>query len=304
MVSWQGTLKYESADGLRTVLGELLAGEALPERPALLDARIDKPLAQVRSLSDLPPVSPARLRALVSTGSGRFFRRNGTPLVTDAVWQGGDGAGQFALAAAVEETWVDAIGEAARSVALPIEIAPADLPTGVRQRLISPDQLRRRCRDELLGLKRLGALAAVLWVAAAATFAGRMRVERERLDREIARLEEPVAALSRAGRALDSASRMIAGLSGAEAGRRRVAATLVAISTALPDSAYVTALALDREGKGQMTLVARRSGEVMAGLARGGALPAPRLEGGIVRETTGGREWERFTVAFGAGDER
>src|SRR2546422_2086538 len=42
--------------------------------------------SQMRTLTDLPPVKPRALRALVAHQASRFFRCNGHALVTDATW--------------------------------------------------------------------------------------------------------------------------------------------------------------------------------------------------------------------------
>jgi hypothetical protein len=80
--------------------------------------------------------------------------------------------------------------------------------------------------------------------------------------------------------------------------RRRTLEQLAGLSVALPDSAYVTSLALDGSGSGELAVVARRSSEVAAALERVRAIAMPRIEGTVVREIAGGREWERFTVRF------
>jgi hypothetical protein len=299
-VRWSGTVAYENAEEMGAAIRDLLTGGTLPERPGVLDVEIEKPLVQVRSLRGLPPVSTPKLRGIVSTQSGRFFRKNGKPLVIDAVWDGRSGPDRVALAVAVEEPWVEAIAEAAHASGVRLaSLGPAGLPGGRRFRLLSPGQRKRYRRDQLLALKRLAAAATALWLFAAATAAGRMHAERARLDSEIVRLEAPVAAMGRAGRALDSASRMVRGIATAEADRGRILATLTAISAALPDSAYITALTLDRRGRGELTVVARHSSEVLAAFEQSTELVSPQLEGGVVRETSAGREWERFTVTLG-----
>lgn len=301
-VRWSGEMAYAGTEGLRDGLAHLLACGSLPDQPSAIHVELDRSLAQLRTLRGLPPVSAAQLRSLVATQSGRFFRRNGKPLVTDAVWENGAGEDRVALAAAVEEPWVEAIAEAARAAGAVLEsVRPAGLTPGTRLRLHSQSEQTRRRHDRLLAVKRLGAVAATLWIAAGATLAARVHATRVRIEREIAGLEAPVAALARAGKALDSASRMVQGLARAESDRARALGALAAISSALPDSAFVTALSLDARGTGEVTVVARRSGEVRAALGARPGLPSPQLQGGVVREVMGGREWERFTVTLGAG---
>src|SRR6266511_6201537 len=56
------------------------------ERCRRLRVTLERPPAQTRTLTDLPPVRDRDLASLVANQAGRFFRRNGTALVTDATW--------------------------------------------------------------------------------------------------------------------------------------------------------------------------------------------------------------------------
>jgi hypothetical protein len=44
----------------------------------------------------------------------------------------------------------------------------------------------------------------------------------------------------------------------------------------------------------------RRAADVLAAVERSRAVSNPRIEGAIVREAMAGRDWERFTIVFGA----
>jgi hypothetical protein len=74
----------EPGDTLAGAVAELLAGAPIPRlpRPRLVVA-LGPSLAQTRRLTGLPPLRDARLVAqLVREGAGKFFLRNGRPLVT------------------------------------------------------------------------------------------------------------------------------------------------------------------------------------------------------------------------------
>ena len=83
-------MKAEIARILERALERCAKDGLLPE---------DRPPVQLRTLSDLPPVKPRALAALVAHQADRFFRKNGRPLATDAVWVV-NGAAPVARAAA------------------------------------------------------------------------------------------------------------------------------------------------------------------------------------------------------------
>ena len=301
-VLWAAESAFASPGELREAIAQLTAGESMPVRVTRLRVELGAPLVQVRTLHDLPPVRAGHLKALVATQSGRFFRRNGTALVTDAVWAGGKRRGAVAFAAAAEEPWIAAILEGAAVGGGVVEsIRPAGAPATARLELVSDEERRRRRRRERVALGRLAGIAALAWTAAAAVWGVRFERERQAVDREIERLRAPADAISSARRALGAATELVDTVETAERARARTLGQLGAVSAALPDSAYVTSLALDGDGGGggELTVVARRSAEVTAALDRVRAIAAPRIEGTVVREVADGHEWERFTVRFG-----
>jgi hypothetical protein len=301
-VLWAGSAPFTTPEELEEAVSQLAAQEALPARPAGLRVELEAPLSQVRTLQGLPPLRAGQLRGLVATQAGRFFRRNGKPLVTDACWSGRDGRRKgIAVAAAGEEHWIEAVIGGARCAGLSVEtLGPAAVPQGVWLDLTPPAERRRRREEARLSIRRLALAACLAWAAAAAVFGLRLRGERLAVDRELARLEQPATAVAAARRSLSEAARLVETLDRAERDRVRLLAQFAALTAALPDSAFLTAFALDDAGRGEMSIVARRSSEVFAALDRADAGASPRLGGALVRETIGGREWERFTVAFGA----
>jgi hypothetical protein len=299
-VLWAAESAFATPDELRDAITQLAAGESMPVRAARLRVELGAPVAQLRTLRDLPPVRSSHLKALVATQSGRFFRRNGKPLVTDAAWPGSRTRGSIAYAAAVEEPWIEAILEGARAGGSAVEsIRPAGIPAGVRLQLLSPQELSRRRRREWVAVGRLGAMGAVAFLAAAAVWGIRFERERRSVEREIERLGPPAIAISGARRALSTAAELVDSMETGRRERGRALAELAALSAGLPDSAYATSFSLEGGG-GRLGVIARRSAEVTARLDQVPFIASPRIEGSVVREVAGGRDWERFTVRFEA----
>jgi Tfp pilus assembly protein PilN len=299
-VLWAAESPVVAPDELREAVAQLAAGQSMPLRARRIRVELGAPVVQLRTLHGLPPVRTAHLRTLVATQSGRFFRRNGSPLVTDATWQGGRPQSGIAVAAAAEEPWIAAILQGAEAAGLAVDsIRPAGTADGARLELLSPEERARRRRRERVALGRMVGLGAACWIAAGAVWGIRFERERRSVDREIERLRAPAAAIGTARRALGNATALVDSIETAQRDRARPLGRLAALSVALPDSSYATSLTFDGTG-GELAMVARRSSEVTAALEQVRAIAAPRIEGSVVREASGGREWERFGVRFEA----
>jgi len=300
---WAAEVEFASAGERGEAVAALLVRSDLPARPAGVRFEIEPPLAQLRTLAGLPPVRPDQLRALVATQSARFFRRNGHPLVTDAAWTAGDRQARGpAMAAAVEEPWVETLVDGARTAGVPVlAIEPAGLPAGLHLDLVPSTERRRRRAHALDGVRRLALAVAVVWVTAGAIYLVRLSRERAAVERDIAGLATPVAAVQRARRALGATAGIVETLERERVARGAVLGSLAGLIAALPDSAFATALTLDATGGGEVTLVARRSSEVIAALETSAAVVSPRIAGAVTRESVAGRDRERFTIAFGGG---
>jgi len=137
VVVWAGEATYESPNDLADVVAQLAAAPA--ERCRRLRVTLERPPAQTRTLTDLPPVRERELPSLVANQSGRFFRRNGAALVTDATWVT-NGSRRVTHAAAVEEPLVLAIVAGAAEAGLALEsvsggdVAAAAAPADGRAR--------------------------------------------------------------------------------------------------------------------------------------------------------------------------
>jgi hypothetical protein len=293
-VTWAGEASYADVTELADVIARL-AAEA-PEGCRRLTAALERPPAQLRTLSELPPVTSRHLAALVTQQAGRFFRKNGQALVTDAAWLG-KGASGVARAAAVEEPLVEAIAAGARAAGLWLErIAPEDASTLT---LLPSSERQSRERAAQRRTKRLALATGGVWLLAGALFCGRLVWELRTVERDLTMLSQPLAAVLGARRELRDAEATLNAIAAAERERGRSLEVLSAVTGALPDSGVVTSLVWNADGTGVLVGAARRATDVVARLDRLRVLSGVRLNGPAVRETIAGREWERFTILFG-----
>ncbi|HEV8265791.1 MAG TPA: hypothetical protein VGQ06_12660 [Gemmatimonadales bacterium] len=294
-VVWAGEATYESPEELADVIARLAAEPA--ERCRRVFVTLEKPPVQTRTLTDLPPVSDRALVALVAHQAGRFFRRNGAPLVTDAVGVR-SGTERVVSAAATAEPLVLAIVAGAREAGLVVEsISPAGIAECLQ---LLPDAERAaRTRVERRVLVRLAIGVVGVWLLAGAIGAVRLTLARRAVERELATAQAPLAALLEVRQELRTAEATVRAVADARRSRGRALAALVRVSAALPDSAVMTSLTWRADGSGVLTGAARRAADVLARLERSGAVKDPRIEGPVVRDGVAGREWERVTIVFG-----
>ncbi len=296
VVIWAGEATYESSEDLAEVVARLAA--APTERCRRLQVTLERPPAQTRKLTDLPPVRDRELPALVANQAGRFFRRNGVPLVTDAAWVTKNGTGRVTCAAAVEEPVVLAIVAGAKEAGLIVErITPAGTSSALQLLPTAERAVRERARQRIL--LRLGIAVLATWFVAGALFGARLIVERRTVDAELAAASEPLAALREVRQEMRAAEGMVRTLADARRSRGEALATLARLNAALPDSAVLTSYTWRSDGSGIIAGAGRRAASVLAAVERRRAVPNARLEGAIVREMLAGREWERFTMLFG-----
>ncbi len=297
---WAAECPWGSETDLVDGIARLAAEPPQPCRRVTV--AMERPLVQLRTMRDLPPVRAAVLPRLVAAQDRRYFRRNGRPLVTDAVWIADNGS-RVARAAAVDQALVEAIAAGARAAGLEItRLTVAEGPRALS--LLPPAERHVRDRVARRRLRRLTAVTAGVWVAAAGLLAGRLTTERRRIDAELAAAHEPLTAVRAARRELADAQTAIHALRAAERERGRALATLGAIARALPDSVVLTSLTWTTQERGVLSGVGRRAREAVVALQRAGAVPDPRLDAGVVREVVAGREWERFTIVYGKGKGR
>lgn len=293
---WAGEATYDSVADLTEVIARLAA--APTDRCRRLKVTLERPPAQTRTLTDLPPVHERELVALVANQAGRFFRRNGAPLVTDAIWVT-NGEGRVTQAAAVEEPLVLAVAAGAAQAGLVLETINADGVSPQLQLLPAAERMVR-ARARRRALIRLAVGACGIWLLAALTFALRLGIERRHVDRELAAADAPLNALTEVKREMRTAEAMVVSLANARRSREQALAALARINGAVPDSAVVTSYTWRADGTGVVAGSARRAADVLAAFDRTHAVANPRLDGAVVREAVAGREWERFTIIFGA----
>lgn len=292
---WTAECAWESEAELTDAIARLAA--ELPRPCRRVTVTLERPLVQLRTIPGLPPVRASVLSQLVAAQDDRFFRRNGRPLVTDAVWVSSNGT-RVARAAAVEQPLVEAVADGARAARLRLaDVTAADAPRALS--LLPPGERGARARLARHRLRWLASATAAVWIVAGGLFAGRLTWERRQVETALAALEEPLAAVRAARHEIRAAEAAVAVMQATEAGRGRALATLGAIARALPDSVVATSLVWTADGTGVLGGVGRRASEAVLALEQAQAVAQPRLEGHIVRESVAGRAWERFTITFG-----
>jgi len=315
--TWAGEATYASLAELTDAVARLAAEPAHPCRRLVVT--LERPVVQLRTLADLPPVSHRALAAVVAHQASRFFRKNGVPLVTDAVWVGAEPAGlrgwpprrlirfvlgrareppsrPIARAAAAAEPLIEAIAAGARAAGLALEaIAPPQGDAALS--LFSPALRQTRARVARRGLRRWFLTAAGAWTLAATLFVVRLGWERRRVGAELTALDEPVRAVLAARRDLRDAAAAVEAVASVERSKGAALDVLAAVAAALPDSAVLTSFTWGAGAGGVLTGAAQRASDVVARLERAG-LQELRLEGPVVREAIGGRALERFTIVF------
>ena len=296
-VLWAVEAAFASEEDLVAALGA--AGETAVAEHPVKSARIelDGSMVQLRTLAGLPPVRRSALQALVAHDSGRFFRRNGKPLVTDAAWERGPrGGARVAMAAAVEEPWVEAILKGLRAAGVEPEVVS---PVGCSLDLLPVEERRSRRRAAGKQARWLAITAALLWGLVGGLAVRRLIRDGAAVDDELASLGPATVAARQVRQEYDGAEAMIAALAGASRRRGAVASRVAAILIGLPDSAYLTALHVSDDSTGEITGAARRPLDVVTSLDRSRVVESPRLTGSSARIPVGALDYEGFTVRFG-----
>jgi len=293
---WAGEATYDSPNDLAEAVARLAAAPS--ERCRRLRVTLERPPAQTRTLTDLPPVHDRELASLVANQAGRFFRRNGAALVTDATWVT-NGVGRVTQAAAVEEPLVLAIVGGAAEAGLTVEsITAAGMSPQLQLMPTAERAVRARVRRRTI--VRLAIAACAAWLLAGVLFGVRLVIERRDVEAQLAAADAPLAAMRDVRREMRTAEAMVLGLTEARRSRGQALATLARVNGAIPDSAVLTSYTWRSDGSGIIAGAGRRAADVLAAVERSHAAPNPRIEGAIVRETLSGHEWERFTIIFSA----
>ncbi|MEO8201000.1 MAG: PilN domain-containing protein [Gemmatimonadota bacterium] len=295
-VVWAGQTEYAGLEDLTDAIARLVAEPEVIGSLSRVRVELERPLVQCRTLVDLPTVPVNALRPMVEQQAHRYFRKNGKPLIVDALRANGKGSG--VEAAAVEEPVVEAIWAGVRAAGFRLEdVAPSGYVG--RLSLHLPAERARRRREARLSLRRLSLAVGILWLmVVGATWFNLVRQRRE-IDRELARLADPVAALALVKGEIALGQGMISAVDLGAEQRDEMVRLLAAMTAALPDSAFITSLSLKHGGRGFVGGYSKRASEVLARLESSGAVVAPRLDGLVAREVIAGSEWERFSITFG-----
>ena len=122
-IVWAGESAYDEPASLTEAVAQLAVAPTVPCRSVTVT--LLQPLVQLRTIHGLPPVRSPVLAEVIAHQAGRFFRKNGVALVTDATWVPNGGA-PVARAAAVGEPIVEAIAAGARAAGLVLESITAE----------------------------------------------------------------------------------------------------------------------------------------------------------------------------------
>lgn len=284
----------------RAVAALLAARPKAPGSPALT-IEVERPLAQLRRLDNLPPVRREHLATLVQQQASTFFRKNGHPLVTDAAWlPASNGGPREALLAALDLELAEALLVGAAEAGVEVDrLTVAMEPSAPALDLAPPGARVTRQAAERRSLNRLTTIVAILWCLTGALWAARLGFELHRTRLELARLAPARQALLTGQAVRHRAESMLLTLDAAQVTRPRLEERLLAIAAAFPDSAYLSGLSLDTLAAGLLTGSARRATDVVAALDRAHAGPSPRLEGAVTPDPSG-HHWEHFTIRLGS----
>lgn len=302
--SWVESVPYETSDELRDAV--IRVGESSrPHRGSKqVLVSIDGSLIQQRTLTDLPPVAPRALRALVARGTSRFFRQNGHPLVSGAIWSASEtGSGRTATAAAIDGVLAQAIVDGVARSGLRVEdIIPDPGPSELS--LLPESERARQQQSEWRQVGRMAVATGLLWLIVIAGLAMRLWFESRRVESELRQLAEPRTALIKARQAIEEATAMVSAVSESQAQRQKVAGWVWQLTRAMPDSAFIEELTMGANGAG---IIKGRAASAAGVVTMVQAIPG--IGTGTVQMTgTAGPDgtsgWQGFTLTLGPGRNR
>lgn len=301
-VAWSTNAQFRTPEELSDAVGQVIT--ALPPEAAgsRAELRVGRPRLQYRELAELPRLRAGATRALVAHQSSRFFRQNGHPLITDARWRApaADAPGRV-CAIAVEEDWIQFLLDEVTRRGIPVaNVGPAIEGPLAAMTLWPGSAKQAKAAREQRSRRRLTVTAALVWLAVGFASIGQLIHEQRALEQDLKTLSGPLATVSQVRREMAGAERMLAGVEGAELDRTQIPGELIALSSALPESAMLSVLLLSLNGEGSLGGSAPRALEVVAALDRRAAVVTPRLEGVPIRDPTQIPARERFTIQFGA----
>ncbi len=203
-------------------------------------------LAQVRRISTLPPVSQARLRAIIGGEPARFVRVAQEPLTLDAGWLP-TGKPPLALVVAAPTLKLEAAVEGFRLAGVRVERIVVEGYESANVDLLPANERRRRLRREWKLAGWLGFSAALLWLGLAARWTASLRIEERELRSRLAEIEPASGAVAEARHQVDQTAITIRALDSIGGRRGRMVIGLADAASGLPDQAFLTALSADRD---------------------------------------------------------
>lgn len=291
--TWSAERAYETLDQLTESVAQL-AQEIAPRcRDAAIE--LERPPAQIRTLADLPPVKLAALKALIAQGAGRFFRRNGMPLSTDAAWLRCDGH-VVCRAVAAPEPLLEAVAAGVRATPLSLRTIRPVLDTTGLVLLPASERAARRARSRQ-AQRRLAVAAALVWLLTGATFLGGLAGARRSVRRDLAALQQPLAAALEVRSSVRDARETLGAMALSRTQRASGLAALAAITATLPDSAVISSLVWSIDSGVRVVGAARHPEMLPAALARAGI--AARLDTSPTASGPMLPNWLAFRLRYG-----
>jgi Tfp pilus assembly protein PilN len=149
-------------------------------------------------------------------------------------------------------------------------------------------------------LKTLSLIMLTTWLAVAGSYVAHLHRAERALDETLLRLREPVASVRALTARVRSVEQMNAVLAHSARAGASVTRTVASVIVALPDSAYLTSLAVDAAGTAMIAGAAREPAEVQAAIERGTRLSGIHSEEpGTFGDGMLGRRWVRFDLRAG-----
>lgn len=178
----------------------------------------------------------------------------------------------------------------------------AVLATTVRSDGPGVVDVEREAREKAMASRRrgglgLGAVALLVWSLLAPSMALRRDLQREEARLGAARAARDTLAM--ALRTTPVSAELLLRVAELEAERVLMRAALVALVEALPDSAAIVSLRVERQ-QGSATLVANDAAAAVGRLARRTEFPGLRVVGAITADNAGGGRLERVNVLWDA----
>lgn len=237
---------------LRPAPGEDLTEVCRTAGAALADTRVKRitlalgaGLAQVRRISTLPPVSQARLRAIIGGEPARFVRMAHEPLTLDAGWLATERP--LALVVAAPTAKLEAAVEGFRLAGVRVERIVVEGHETANVDLLPANERRRRRRREWRVAGWLGLWAALFWLGLAVRWITGLRAEERGLRSRLAEIEPASAAVALARHEVEQTAITIRALDSIGGRRGQMVLDLADIASGLPGQASLTALSADRD---------------------------------------------------------